>query len=135
MRQAQETLRRLRHSAAVVLLGVFLPAVQVAPVAHLATHRPDHTHESRSKAFEEAGHDDDRGEHRSHESPHGNHGRESFAHFGVALLEGPPAPIVAPPAESIAAPPDARPRALSVTLRPLLPARGPPAPPLLPPAT
>ena len=171
MRQGQATLRRLRHPAAFVLLGVFLLAAQLSPVAHLATHRPDHTHGPRSKVFEtaahetahraglpwahdganegrppgwrassaaqrahpspdseEAGHDHSRGEHRSHELPAGDHGRESIAHFGVALLEGPPAPIVAPPPQSIDPPPDARPRSFSVTSRPQLPPRGPPAP-------
>lgn len=171
MRQGQAILRRLRPTAAVVLLGVFLLAAQLAPVAHLATHRADHTHGHRSEVFdaaahetahlagllhehdgadeggpprgrtgsaaqrahpspdfEEAGHDHGRRDHRSQESPAGDHGRESIAHFGVALLEGPPAPVVPPPAQSISPPPDARPCSFSVTSRPQLPPRGPPAP-------
>ncbi|MEZ5293299.1 MAG: hypothetical protein R2745_19610 [Vicinamibacterales bacterium] len=35
---------RLRLVAAASLLGTFLLAAQFAPVAHLASHRPDHTH-------------------------------------------------------------------------------------------
>ena len=44
MRQCYLTLARIRPLAGGLLLGVFLLAAQLAPLAHLATHRPDHTH-------------------------------------------------------------------------------------------
>ncbi len=85
-----------------------------------------------SPDVEEAGHGHGRGDHRSRELPAGDHGRESISHFGLALIEGPPAPVVPPPAQSIAPPPDPRPRSSSGPSRPQPPARGPPAPQSLP---
>lgn len=38
------SLEGIRRVAGPVLLGVFVVAAQLAPVAHLATHRNDHTH-------------------------------------------------------------------------------------------
>lgn len=62
------------------------------------------------------------------DTPIDDHGRESIAHLGLALLAGPPPPIVPPPSEAIAPPADARPRWHGVPSRPQPPARGPPAP-------
>ncbi len=63
---------------------------------------------------------------RSSGVPDRDHGRESISHFGLALNEGPPPPIVPAPAGTIASPPDARPRAQRSTPRPQPPTRGPP---------
>ena len=76
----------------------------------------------------EADHAPDTEDASSSDTPIDDHGRESVAHFGVALLEGPAPPIVPPPSEAIAPPADARPRWHSVPVRPQPPARGPPAP-------
>ena len=171
MRSRQPTFRELRRAAAPVLLGVFLLATQLAPLAHLATHRPGHTHGPPLATFDESRHDaahrdgqphahaassraarsgshaerfvrhaSIRGqdEHadtdhdtkdaagRSGGVPDRDHGRESISHFGLALNEGPPPPIVPAPAGTIATPPDARPRAQRSTPRPQPPTRGPP---------
>lgn len=47
---------RLRRDAAPMLIGVFVLAGHVAPVVHLATHRPDHTHGPTLEALDAAGH-------------------------------------------------------------------------------
>lgn len=87
--------------AAQVLLVLFLLGHQLAPVAHLATHRPDHTHGPEFSAPEpdEHDHDDNHGHHddhdvdhdhdeqpapHSHNEPLNDHGRESVSHFGDA---------------------------------------------------
>ncbi len=44
MHWGQPTLAHTRPAVGAVLLGVFLLATQLAPVAHIATHRDDHTH-------------------------------------------------------------------------------------------
>lgn len=75
-----------------------------------------------------ADHAPDAGDASSGDIPIDDHGRESVAHFGLALLQGPPPPIVPPPSEAIAAPADATPRWRSVLPHPQPPARGPPAP-------
>ena len=140
------------------MLGVFLLATQLAPLAHLATHRAGHTHGPRLAAFDELDHDAAHrlGQPHAHDAagreaslPWGNehadadqgaddparrsggvpdrdHGRESISHFGLALNEGPPPPVVPAPAETIAAPLDARPRAQHWTGHPQPPTRGPP---------
>lgn len=161
------TFRELRRAAAPVLLGVFLVATQLAPLAHLATHRAGHSHgrhlgtpaesghdaahrngqahvhaatgrapRSSSHANQFVGHaslprhdepaDTDHSPRRSGSAPDHDHGRESISHFGVALNEGPPPPIVPAPAGTIATPPAARPRAQRSTPRPQPPTRGPP---------
>jgi hypothetical protein len=155
MRSHQATFRELRRAAGPVLLGVFLLATQLAPLAHLTTHRAGHTHGPQLATFDESGHEaahhDGRphahardlslprhGEHvdtdlasddparRSGGVPDHDHGRESISHFGLALNEGPPPPMVPAPAGTIATPPDARPRAQQSSLRPQPPTRGPP---------
>ncbi|MCC7031462.1 MAG: hypothetical protein IT179_01350 [Acidobacteria bacterium] len=162
------SIQGIRRVAAPVLLGVFVVAAQLAPVAHLATHRNDHTHGPELGTLGDADHDaahraglphahldeltadegawldgaEDSaataGEHapetgdaspaHSHGAPASHdHGRDSVAHFGVALVEGPPAPLVPPPAETIAPPPDATARDHRAPARPQPPVRGPPA--------
>jgi hypothetical protein len=153
------------------MLGVFLLATQLAPLAHLATHGAGHTHGPRLATFDESDHDaahrhgqphahaaagraarssshahqwvrhapvawgDEQAEtdhgpdgpaRRSGGVPDRDHGRESISHFGLALNEGPPPPVVPAPAGTIAAPPDARPRAQPPAGRPQPPTRGPP---------
>ena len=44
MQHSCATLREVRQTAGPFLLVVFLLATQVAPLAHLVTHRADHTH-------------------------------------------------------------------------------------------
>lgn len=163
-------LRRIRTAAARLLLYAFVVAAQFAPVAHLATHRPDHTHGPRPEVLDEDDHEaahesgqphdhDDTGSPpgsrwpnasssgrpvahtdgaahddrdsaprapRSPGPPGGDHGRDSTAHFGVALTEGPPAPILPPPAAAIAPPPDRVPGRHDAPVRPHPPVRGPP---------
>jgi hypothetical protein len=73
----QRALARTRPAVGAVLLGVFLLATQFAPVAHLATHRDDHTHgptgdhgrPQRSAARTDAVHDHphDHDDHHHHE--------------------------------------------------------------------
>lgn len=159
--------RDIRRVAGPVLLGVFVVAAQLAPVAHLATHRNDHTHGPELGTLDDAAHEaahragpvhdhadeltpeerawlngDDAAAAQgdgpagttgngapahSHGSPLHDHGRGSVAHFGVALVEGPPPLLVPPPAETVAAPPDTPVRDYRAPARPQPPARGPPA--------
>lgn len=146
-----------RRGAARLLLGVFVVAAQLAPVGHLATHRNDHTHGPElaglANAAHEAAHRSGLAHSHGPESdeltaeelawlfPNGapdapvdsgntpahDHGRESVSHFGLALLQGPPPPLVPPPAEAVTPQPDIP---LSGHVAPPLPqppARGPPA--------
>jgi len=133
----------IRRTAGWVLLSIFVLAAQLAPVAHLATHRNDHTH-----GPELAPHaDDDDADAltpaeaawlaggdwppepapHSHGSPFDDHGHDSVAHFALATLQGPPPPLVPPPAETIAPPPNHTPRGHEAPALPQPPARGPPA--------
>jgi hypothetical protein len=143
-----------RLAAARLLFRVFVVTAQLGPVAHLATHRNDHTHgpefASAGNAAHEVAHrlgrphdhadagEDLTAEERAwlagDEAPtpdssgsRHDHGRESAAHFGLALLQGPPPPLVPPPSATIAPPPDTAPRryARPTPLQP--PTRGPPA--------
>lgn len=132
MWQHDLTLERIRPLAGRLLLGVFLLAAQLAPVAHLATHRPDHTHGP------ETGHDHEAAPRAAHSHDHDHdgtapadpasseHGRASAAHFDLALLAGPPPPFLPPPAETLAPPPDAVARWHHAPALPQPPARGPP---------
>jgi hypothetical protein len=151
-------LRRIRRPSARALLAVFVLAGQLAPIAHLATHRNDHTHGPEFAAFgtstHEAAHraglahthvatggDELTAEERawlngddgpappahSDDTPSHDHGRGSVSHFSVAVTEGPPPPLVPPPGEAMAQPPDT---ALDGHDAPALshpPSRGPPA--------
>jgi hypothetical protein len=140
-------MRTVRQPAARALLAAFLLTAQAGPVAHLITHRPDHTHgpelspptgDAAAHAAAHAagaphehavspdesrdeGHQPTReeltwlfpAEHHwlgSASRPLGpaghDHGRESASHFGLALLQAPPPPLVPAPAEALAAPPD-----------------------------
>ena len=153
MRQHDLTLERIRPTAGRMLLGVFLLAAQLAPLAHLATHRNDHTHGPEAgehttaprpalpHGHDDADHDhddwfgDDHGEASEHEhdgtapvdptSP--EHGRASAAHFDLALLDGPPPPFLPPPAETLALPPDVVARWHHAPALPQPPVRGPPS--------
>jgi hypothetical protein len=149
------TLERIQPLAGRLLLGVFLLAAQLAPLAHLATHRPDHTHgpepghdhEAAPRAAHSYDHDHDDADHdhdgwfaddHGESSDHGHdgtapadptsseHGRASAAHFDLALLAGPPPPFLPPPAETLAPPPDAVARWHHAPALPQPPARGPP---------
>jgi len=51
------SLQDIRRVAGPVLLGVFVLAAQLAPVAHLATHRNDHTHGPELGALGDAAHE------------------------------------------------------------------------------
>lgn len=156
MRRHDLTLERIRPLAGRLLLGVFLVAAQLAPLAHLARHRNDHTHgpeatSHHAAAVNDHGHehddehddehehdgwftDDDHGEAADHDhdgdapaapaSP--DHGRDSVAHFALALLEGPPPPYLPPPASTLAPPPDQVARSHHAPALPQPPARGPP---------
>ena len=154
MRRSQGTLARLRPAAGAVLAGVFLLAAQVVPMAHLATHRDNHTHGPERDPFahdhpadsdhdhddddhsvaRKADHDDadhDHGDDADHDRgsdrpAHRQHGQASAAHFGLALLEGPLPPFLPPPAETTAAPLDAVLRGRCSAPHPQPPARGPP---------
>lgn len=57
MRSHQPTFRELRRAAAPVMLGVFLLATQLAPLAHLATHRAGHTHGPQPATLDESSHE------------------------------------------------------------------------------
>ncbi len=140
MRRPDLTLERIRPLAGPVLLGVFLLAAQCSPLVHLATHRSDHTHgPDTAPDLDDDGHDDDHDHaepadldhHDDDKTPAApqsptDHGRASSAHFGLALLEGPPTPFLPPPADTLAPPPDIALRRHHAPSQPLPPARGPP---------
>jgi len=56
MRRPHSLLERIRPTAGRLLLGLFLLAGQFAPLAHLATHRNDHTHGPDVTSEHEAAH-------------------------------------------------------------------------------
>ena len=156
MGRPHSMLERIRPTAGRLLLGLFLLAAQFAPLAHLATHRNDHTHgpdvtsdhEAAHRAGRAHDHDDDadhghghddaatRDDHGDADHDHGDgtpqrpaspeHGRASAAHFDLALLDGPPPPFLPPPAETLAPPPDVYARWHHAPALPQPPARGPP---------
>lgn len=136
MRRQLTTLERTRPLAGRLLLGVFVLAAQFAPLAHLATHRNDHTHgpESapvdRSASHGSRAHDHDDADHDHDEDTPASpeHGRASAAHFDLALLDGPPPPFLPPPADTLAPPPDDVARWHHAPALPQPPARGPPRP-------
>jgi len=154
MATADDSRQALRRRAARALLAVFVLTAELAPVAHLATHRNDHTHGPElavgpddedadeltpaERAWldggelppdwneaEEAAHD--HGEPHSHGSPFDDHGHDSVAHFALATLPGPPPPIVPPPPEAVAPPPNHSPRRHDAPALLQPPVRGPPA--------
>jgi hypothetical protein len=147
-------LAAIRPFVARLLLWVYVVAAQIAPFAHLSTHRNDHTHGPELGAGGDAAHEaahragqahshapDDSGltdEERawlagedtppaSHSHGPVDHGRDSASHFGLALLQGPPPPLVPPPAETIAPPPADPLRGHDAPALAQPPARGPPA--------
>ena len=149
MRRDLFTLERIRPTAALLLLAVFLAAAQLVPATHLATHRNDHTHGPTLPAAgpDARHHDDHAAAHRTgraHDhgvpvavTPHDDqappapaapddHGRASSAHFDLALLEAPPAPFVPLPAGTLALPPDIVVRWHHAPAQPHPPVRGPP---------
>lgn len=144
MRRPDATLARIRPLARPVLLGVFLLAAQGTPLVHLATHH-DHTHGPEAAADDDHGDSEDDGHVHEHDDRHASahldhhdegtpaapppshdHGRVSSAHFGLALLEGPPTPFLPPPAATLARPPDIVPRRHHAPAKPHPPVRGPP---------
>jgi len=138
MRQHDLTLERIRSFAGLLLLGVFLLAAQLAPLAHLARHRNDHTHGPETADHHAAAVDDHEHEH-EHADEHDHdgsapppaspdHGRDSVAHFALALVEGPPPPFLPPPADTLAPPPDDVARWHHAPALPQPPVRGPPRP-------
>jgi len=176
MHASQGLIARLRLIAGPVLLALFLVAAQLGPLAHLGTHRNDHTHGPAPDAHaddhdDDHGHDDtpdhdhdaggdhdhspapvhphddhvgtpdadhvgdhDRAEadHHHDASPGGNgdpveqHGEASAAHFGLALIGAPPAPLLAPPSSIDARPADVPLRGHTSAPLAQPPARGPP---------
>lgn len=153
MAKADDSRQRLRRRAARALLVAFVLTAELAPVAHLATHRNDHTHgpelaveHDHEDAAEltpaerawldggepppvsgEADEEHGRGEPHSHGSPFDDHGHDSIAHFALATLPGPPPPIVPPPPEAVAPPPNHAPRRHDAPALLQPPVRGPPA--------
>lgn len=168
MSRGPNTLARLRPVAGPTLLVVFVLALQLAPAAHLTTHRHGHSHGPEpplpfagpddtdhddhgdfedegfggSGGFDDHHHGDDTGVSEAHDdaadhhhgavpaAPHrpaSEHGQSSAAHFGLALLQGPPAPFLPPPAETNTAPLDAVPKGRCAAPHPQPPARGPPS--------
>ncbi len=152
MRQHDLTLERIRPTAGRLLLGVFLLAAQLAPLAHLARHRNDHTHgpetaDHHAAAVDDHEHEHEHADEHDHDGwfaeDHGDapdhdhdgsapppaspdHGRDSVAHFALALVEGPPPPYLPPPASTLAPPPDDVARWHHAPALPQPPARGPP---------
>ena len=98
-----------------MLLVLFLLGVQLGPAVHLASHRDDHTHGLDSTARAHAGAHRDGRAHAHHQaddrregpaSPDSSpedpgHGQWNSAHFGLALLDGPPPPGLPPPADRL----------------------------------
>lgn len=64
---------------------------------------------------------------RDHGVPASEHGRGNSAHFGLALIDGPPPLFLPAPPETLAPAPDVHPRAYRPAPLPQPPARGPPA--------
>lgn len=144
MRGAPGTFARLRPISGPLLLGVFLAAAQLAPIRHLAAHRDDHTHgpelpaptddpgadpDHEHEHDDDHDHDGDPGNDPAPGAPHrhpNEHGQSSAAHFGLALLEGPPAPFLPPPSETLTTPPVAVLLGRFAVPRRQPPARGPP---------
>ena len=123
-----------------MLLVIFLLGVQVGPAAHLAAHRNDHTHgpEITARAHaasHRAGVQHDHGDAANPPGSPGDddgrapgHGRWNSAHFGLALIDGPPAPTLPGPAERLAVLPETATPHPRPPSRPQPPVRGPPAP-------
>lgn len=136
-----------------VLAAQLAPAVHLATHRHDHSHGPelpspfagapddadhlddhddfDDHHHSSDVGLSEA-HDDavdhDRGDvPASPHRPDSEHGQSSAAHFGLALLQGPPPPFLPPPAETNAAPLDAVLHGRCAAPHPQPPARGPPS--------
>lgn len=141
-------LTRIRPIASALLLTIFVLAAQVAPLAHLATHRNDHTHGPELPADHDDDHDRD-ADHDEFDADHDHdhddatvdhdggtpapghpssheHGQDSAAHLLLALLQGPPPPFLPPPAETLALPLDVVRRSRDTAARPHPPVRGPP---------
>lgn len=111
-----------------------------ATAGHDDDHDDDHDHEppvAADVALRDDDHDHDQGEpaelehHDDHRDPaappaSNDHGRASSAHFGLALLEGPPPPFLPPPAVTLADPPAVILRWHHAPAQPLPPVRGPP---------
>lgn len=145
MRRQPRLLEGIRTIAGRLLLGVFVLAAQLAPLAHLATHRNDHTHGPEAAPRTSHDHDDDHDHDHGHDADHTDspehdhdggappeptsreHGRTSAAHFDLALLDGPPPPFLPPPAETLAPAPDVIARWHHAPALPQPPARGPPS--------
>ena len=105
-------------------LAAFVGGGVLAPVAHLAWHRPGHSHgpdgaavvdrhpqaHPHPHAHPHEGHDhaDDHGESAVTEPLEVPHGHGSLAHFGLALLPAPPPLELPAPAASGTAPPEER---------------------------
>ncbi len=109
-------------------------AAQVAPVAHLARHDDDHTHgpDRSSPPHSDPSADHDHGKEHDHapessDIPANDHGQASAAHFGLALLQGPPAPFLPRPATTLAPPPAALRQGRRAGARRQPPSRGPPS--------
>jgi hypothetical protein len=128
-----------RQDGAPMLLVLFVLAVQLGPAAHLAAHRNDHTHGGSPAAAHEAAHRAGHPHvHRVEEpadadsappgssDPGPDHGQGTSAHFGLALLDGPPPPDLPPPAEWLAARRTDDARQPLPPVRQTPPARGPP---------
>lgn len=119
----------LRKDVAPLLLLVFLIGAVLTPVVHLSAHRDDHSHGvSRTHAAaHRAGLPHEHPETPAEDDAPADHGSGSSAHFGLALLQAPPAPAVPVPAETVARRAGPSPRQ---PLPPILlpqPVRGPPA--------
>jgi hypothetical protein len=118
-----------------MLLVVFLLAVQLGPVAHLATHREGHTHgagTAEHTAAHRAGiaHEHDTGpgdgDPPSSPDPSSQHGLWNSAHFGIALAGGQPPLTIAAPADTVAPAPVEHVRPPCTREETPTPVRGPP---------
>lgn len=96
-------------------------------------HDHDHDHDDHGDDHDQDhDQDDDRdldhGDHdRDTPAAPAQHGEGSVAHFGLALIEGPPPPFLPPPAETLALPSAAPVRSHVAPALPQPPARGPPS--------
>jgi hypothetical protein len=130
MHARRPSLATLRQDTAPLLLLVFLLGAVLSPALHLAVHRDDHSHGVGAVRTHAAAHRAGL----AHEHPDApaddertpDHGRDSSAHFGLALLQALPASELPRPAEALlrrAAAAPGRPRPPVI---PQQPVRGPP---------
>jgi hypothetical protein len=132
MRTRRAQFATLRQDSAPLLLLVFLLGAVLSPVLHLSVHRDDHSHglgSGRSHAAaHRAGLPHEHSDGPADDTGEPDHGRGSSAHFGLALLQAPPAPGVPVPADALVRRADPSRRQPLPPVLPQQPVRGPPAP-------